>query len=393
MLGSANMCRRLSIFLLIAWGFTVGGAAQPVHCQNSTVTLGTAGEYLNLSGSRIYYEQCGSGPAVVLLHDGLLHSNTWDRVWPGLCQKYHMVRYDRRGYGKSDPAKTRYSPVEDLFALLGHLNVQRAIIVGNSSGGALAIDFALAHPQMVEGLFLVGPVVQGMDTSPQFNERARKAMAPLARGDLKGAAEKWSKDQYIVAGTDVEARKIIYHSLVENPQDLTHSNELEIPNAKPSVYRLSEIHAPTSILVGEFDIPDVHAESGAIEVGIQSSQRDILNGAGHLIQLEAPAAFIERLSRFVDLQQRKGMELPAAVLQSYVGEYDAGPFVITIALEDGHLVLQTAGVQPFPLFAESKSKFFMKVWRLEIEFSADSTGKVSQATIYEDGSSFKASRL
>lgn len=208
-----------------------------------------------------------------------------------------------------------------------------------------------------------------------------------------GAAENWSKDQYIVAGTDVEARKIIYDSLVDNPQDLTHSNELEIPNAMPSIYRLSEIHAPTSILVGEFDIPDVHAESGAIEVGIQSSQRDILNGAGHLIQLEAPAAFTERLSRFVDLQERKGMELPTTVLQRYVGKYDAGPFVITIALRDGHLVLETPGVPPFPLFAESEGKFFMKVWRVEIEFSKDPTGNISRATIYEDGSSFKASRL
>ena len=393
MLASANMCRRLNIFLVLACSFTAGGLVQPAHCQNSAVALGNAGDYLKLSDTRIYYEQCGSGTAVVLLHDGLLHSNTWDRVWPGLCQKYHVVRYDRRGYGRSAPAKARYSPVEDLFALLTRLDVHRAVIVGNSSGAALAIDFALAHPETVEGLFLVGPVVQGMDTTSQFNERARKAMAPLAKGDLKGAAENWSKDPYIVAGTDVEARKLIYDSLVANPQDLTHSNELEIPNAMPSVYRLAEIHAPTSILVGEFDIPDVHAESGAIEVGIQSSQRDILNGAGHLIQLEMPVAFAERLNQFVDLQERKGIELPTSVLQGYVGKYDAGPFVITIALRDGHLVLETPGVPPFPLFAESERKFFMKVWRVEIEFSVDSSGKVNQATIYEDGSSFKASRL
>jgi 3-oxoadipate enol-lactonase len=387
------MCRKLNIFLLIVCSFIVGGLVPPAHCQNSAVALSNAGDYLKLSDTRIYYEQCGSGTAVVLLHDGLLHSNTWDRVWLGLCQKYHVVRYDRRGYGRSDPAKTRYSPVEDLFALLTHLDIHRAIIVGNSSGGALAIDFALAHPEMVEGLFLVGAVVQGMDTTSQFNERARRAMAPLAKGDLKGVAENWSKDQYIVAGPNVEARKFIYNSLVENSQDPTHSNDLEIPNAMPSVYRLSEIHAPTSILVGEFDIPDVHAEGGAIEVGIQSSQRDILNGAGHLIQLEAPAAFTERLSRFVDLQERKGIELPTSVLQSYVGKYDAGPFVITIALRGGHLVLETPGVPPFPLFAESDGKFFMKVWRVEIEFSKDRTGNITSATIDEDGSSFKASRL
>ena len=56
-------------------------------------------------------------------------------------------------------------------------------------------------------------------------------------------------------------------------------------------------------------------------------------------------------------------------------------------------MLKTHGVQRFPMFAESETKFFMKVWPLEIEFTKDASGKVSQAILYEGGSSFKASRL
>jgi hypothetical protein len=104
------------------------------------------GHYLDIDGSKVYYEECGSGSSIVLLHDGLLHSITWDGVWAPLCQKFHVVRYDRRGYGRSDPAKASYSPAEDLHVLLQHLNVGRAVVVGNSSGASLAIDFALAHP-------------------------------------------------------------------------------------------------------------------------------------------------------------------------------------------------------------------------------------------------------
>ena len=214
-----------------------------------------------------------------------------------------------------------------------HLNIQRAIIVGNSAGAALAIDFALAHPEMVEALFLVGPVVQGMDTTDHFDERAKKNNAPVAKGDLKATAKNWSEDQYIVAAGHDEARKIIYETLLQNPQNLTNSHQLEIQNTIPSLYRLSEIQAPTSILVGEFDIPDVHAQSGAIEAGIQGSQRDILTDAGHLIQVEAPSVFTEKLAEFVDLQERMGIDVPAAILQSYRDD-DAGRMVISF--RDAH---------------------------------------------------------
>src|SRR5215470_14370872 len=65
---------------------------------------------LDVGGAKIYYEECGAGAAVVLLHDGLLHSVTWDGMWERLCRKYHAIRYDRRGYGKSDLPKEQFSP-------------------------------------------------------------------------------------------------------------------------------------------------------------------------------------------------------------------------------------------------------------------------------------------
>jgi pimeloyl-ACP methyl ester carboxylesterase len=298
---------------------------------------------------------------VVLLHDGLLRSITWDGAWDALCRKYHAVRYDRRGYGRSEAPKSRYSSAEDLYALLTHLHIQRAIVVGNSLGSTLAIDFALAHPEKVEGLFLIGPVVEGMDTTSHFDERGSKNMAPLNKGDLKATAENWSKDQYIIGPGQQAARKALYDALVRNPQNLKHSPEFVIPNPVPSLSRLSEIRVPTSILVGEFDIPDVHAQSGAIEAGIPGAQRDILSNAGHLIQVEMPEAFTQRLGQFVDLQERKGADVSAEILLSYAGNYAAEQILVTIAVKGGQLVLQTPGAPPFPLFAESPSKFFLKM--------------------------------
>src|SRR4029077_13537327 len=174
-----------------------------------------------------------------------------------------VVRYDRRGYGRSDLPKAQFSPVEDLQKLLAHFKVQRAVIAGNSSGASLAIDFALADPENVEGLFLIGPVVNGKEVSPSFIERGTKNNAPLDSGDVKTAADNWSKDPYIVGERHDAVRKKLYDALVENPQNLRYTGEFQSPNEKPSISRLGEIHVPTLILVGELDISDVHAHAGA----------------------------------------------------------------------------------------------------------------------------------
>lgn len=58
--------------------------------------------YLDVGGSRIYYETLGSGPAIVLLHAGLLHAVTWDEVWEPLSARHQAIRYDRRGYGRGE---------------------------------------------------------------------------------------------------------------------------------------------------------------------------------------------------------------------------------------------------------------------------------------------------
>lgn len=361
--------------------------------QNPPVEKTVSGR-LEVPGGKIYYEECGSGPAaVVLLHDGLLHSVTWDGIWKPLCAKYHAVRYDRRGYGRSDAPKTPFAPTEDLFALMTRLRIERAVVVGNSSGGALAIDFALAHPEMVEGLFLIGPVVDGMDVSTAFVERGEKNMAPLKNGDAKAAAENWSNDRFVIGEGHDASRKRLYEVLADNPQNLRYTGEFEIHNSRPSNSRLAEIHVPTSIVVGEFDIPDVHAHAGAIEAGIPGAERDIIINAGHLVQLEQPDVLMEKLVPFIDLQERQAVNVPLDVLHAYVGLYNAGHWIVTIGLEGGHLTMQVPGQAVFPLFSESQTKFFLKVADIQIEFAKDSAGKINRAVIYQDGEAIKAHRM
>jgi 3-oxoadipate enol-lactonase len=281
-------------------------ASSAMADSESAIPDKQSGGYFDVSGSKIYYEDSGSGSAIVLLHDGLLSSVSWDEVWEPLTAKHRVIRYDRRGYGRSDEPGKSYSSTEDLATLLNHLKLTHAVIVGSSSGGALALDFAIAHPEMVDGLFLIGPVLHGKEFSVQFVERARRNNEPMEHDDVKAWAGNWSHDPFLVAGPHEAARRKIYDELVAKAEKLKNfDSALEEKLSPPASRRLSEIKAPTLILVGEGDIADVRAHCDAIQTGIRDSERVVLKGVGHLIQLEKPDEVIKRLEDFTRRCERQ----------------------------------------------------------------------------------------
>ena len=140
--------------------------AQP---QTTTTVQPGRGSFVQVEASKLYYEECGTASqTVVLIHDGVVNSAVWDDVWPEFCTRFHAIRYDRRGYGRSPAATTWYSETDDLVTLLHYLKVDHAALVGSSHGGELSIDFTLAHPEIVQQLVLVGAVVSGMPYSEHF---------------------------------------------------------------------------------------------------------------------------------------------------------------------------------------------------------------------------------
>jgi 3-oxoadipate enol-lactonase len=84
-----------------------------------------------------------------------------------------------------------------------------------------------------------------------------------------------------------------------NPHNMTRTGQYSRSPSRPAVGRLGEIHVPTLILVGESDMPDVHAHCGAIQAGISNSQRIVAPGASHFVHMERPAEFNELVTRFL----------------------------------------------------------------------------------------------
>jgi 3-oxoadipate enol-lactonase len=284
---------RVRAFRIAATATMLFAVVRPAAAQ-----LGTApGKFVDVEGGKIYYEECGTGAeGVLLLHDGVVHSAVWDDVWPDFCKTFHAIRYDRRGYGRSPAATSWYSETDDLFTLLKYVQVRHAMLVGSSHGGEISIEFTLEHPNLVEQLILVGAVVHGYPYSDHFLKRGEATWAPTK--ETAAAIARIADDKYLTAADHPAARQKIRDLLTAAPQDFTHDDMFR--NVPSSLPRLHEIHVPTLILVGDADIPDVHAHAGAIETGIANSRRIVVPDAGHLMYLEKPEEFMRIVSHFLE---------------------------------------------------------------------------------------------
>jgi len=277
-------------------------AAGAFSQKADTIPVPVDSGYLNVEGGRLYYETAGAGDYIVLLHDGLLHRVVWDGQFFELAKHYRVVRYDRRGYGKSSVPQAPFSNVGDLNQLFTQLKIDEAVVFGMSSGGRLAIDFTLKYPDKVNGLVLVGAVVSGYGYSTHFNTRGGrlKSHSEISEPSRFIRYFGW-EDPYEISPDNIEAKKAFMKLLEANPGNFNEAlDNFASPPDRPAVKSLSEIKVPTLVLVGENDIPDVHAHSGVIEAGIPNARREIVPRAGHLIPFEQPEAFNAVVFRFLN---------------------------------------------------------------------------------------------
>ena len=274
--------------------------------------------FVSVPEGRLYYEEAGKGAPIVFLHDGILHSEAYDIPFAAFAKDYRVIRYDRRGYGRSDDAHQPYSSIDDLKAVFDTLGIDSAIVVGCSAGSRLAIDFTLKYPHLVEGLVLIGPVVSGMGYTNHMLTRGGHMTRDVLADPARAAAYFVDSDPYEFCQTSYEAKARARSLLAAFPHDADFRDDyLERGPDRPALGFLSEIKVPTLIIVGDGDIPDVQQQAGAIAAGIPNTRREIVSQAGHLVVLEKPLVVDDLIqsflveAMFLKVISREG--IPAAV--------------------------------------------------------------------------------
>jgi pimeloyl-ACP methyl ester carboxylesterase len=258
--------------------------------------------YIKVQDGKLYYEMNGHGDeTIVFIHDGLVHGKVWDNQFSTFSEKFSVIRYDRRGYGRSPKPEKTYSNIEDLHQLFTFLKIDKAILIGMSAGGGLSIDFTLKHPDKVSSLVVVGAVVSGFGYSDHFISRGGRLEIADYDNPEKLLQYIVMEDPYEIAPQNKEVREKLWKLMEIFPQNIDFSkNRLAIQPDRPALGILNEIQIPTLIVVGEFDIPDVFVHAGAIEAGISFAQKVIIRDAGHLVPLEQPELFNEKVLNFLN---------------------------------------------------------------------------------------------
>jgi pimeloyl-ACP methyl ester carboxylesterase len=257
--------------------------------------------FMDVKDGQLYYEMVGQGEeTIVFIHDGLVHGEVWDYQFSTFAEKFRVIRYDRRGYGRSPQPEKQYSNIEDLNQVFTFLKIKKAILIGMSAGGGLALDFTLKHPDKVSSLVVVGAVVSGFGYSDHFLTRGGRLTAADYADQEKLLHYFVKEDPYEIAPQNTEVKEKVWALMEAYPQNIDFSkNRLAVPPQRQAIGILNEIQVPTLIVVGEFDIPDVFVHAGAIEAGISSAQKVIVQNAAHLVPLEQPAAFNEQVLNFI----------------------------------------------------------------------------------------------
>src|SRR5215203_6213321 len=114
-----------------------------------------------INGTQFHFEISGEGYPLVLVHAGIADGRMWDDQFHVFSQSYKVLRYDRRGFGKTGMVAGSFSHHADLYELLRLLNIERAVLVGCSQGAKTVLDLSLEHPEMTAALVLVSPALGG----------------------------------------------------------------------------------------------------------------------------------------------------------------------------------------------------------------------------------------
>ncbi|HZT99627.1 MAG TPA: alpha/beta hydrolase [Ktedonobacteraceae bacterium] len=251
-------------------------------------------------GTQLYYETAGEGHPLVLIHGGYMDRRMWDDQFYAFAEHYRVIRYDVRGFGKSELPPVAYADRQDLYDLLNYLGVEKTYLLGLSLGGVIAVDFTLEHPDMVDALILVGTPVSGFPVALLYTEeqleqqRSRWAAFEKARKERNREAliDALMQDPTLVPSPNYPAaRERVRNNLSEYSFAWVLDPAPRQDLNPPAYERLAEIQMPTLIVMGALDDPRLFKDADKLERDIVGASRATIAETHHMPNMEKPEEF------------------------------------------------------------------------------------------------------
>ncbi len=261
-------------------------------------------------GVRLHYEEAGSGTPVIFVHEFAADHRNWEPQMRHFSQRYRAICYAARGYPPSDvpedvAAYSQDRAADDILAVLDHLGIDRAHVVGLSMGGFATLHFGLRHPARARSLCVAGC---GYGAEPgqreRFTAEAEAIAAFLLEQGMAAFAEK-----YAYGPTRVQFENRNPRGFAEFKRHLAEHSALGMANTqlgcqrrRPSLYdltdRMAALTVPTLIMTGDEDFPCL--QPGLLmKRTIPSAALVVMPNAGHAINEEDPDEFNRLLGTFL----------------------------------------------------------------------------------------------
>jgi pimeloyl-ACP methyl ester carboxylesterase len=250
---------------------------------------------VDVNGARLWYDEAGSGPGVLLLHGGLGDSGLWEPVVPLLAERFRTIRADLRFYGRSTGPAVPWSWERDVVGVLDELGIERAALVGLSFGGRLAFDVALAHPERLWAVAAVAPGLAGHDSDAYSEEQDARYEAAAAAGDLEAAME-IDFEVWAPLGADDRIRQL-WQATPEAKSLPADLEPLAVEGA-PAKERLGELAMPVLVVTAAHD-PAGMREIGPLVARAAPDARHVELDSDHYLTLREPELLSRVLLEFL----------------------------------------------------------------------------------------------
>jgi pimeloyl-ACP methyl ester carboxylesterase len=271
--------------------------------------------YVEVTGAKLYFEESGYGYPVIFIHEFASDMRGWDAQISTFSRSYRCIAYNARGYPPSDVPEDPQSygwelAVDDIAALMRHLGIERAHLIGLSMGGYTALQFGLRYPERV-GAIVAGSVGSGCHPAHRdawlretsvlsriFVEHGMVSMAErMARGPARVQLK--YKDQQRWREFILRLRQHSPHGMAKT---MAHCQA-----ARPSLHdlrnQLSDMAVPVLLAVGDEDARCLETNL-MLKSALPNAGLWICPNTGHAINLEEPAAFNAQVENFLGAVER-----------------------------------------------------------------------------------------